>query len=96
MALSSVDRVADHAESIEVAASEQAFIGVVTIDSSEERIFDCSYESAHGALAVPNTAATRFAIASGSKAFTALAVMRLVEDGAIPLIDGAVTVEHLL
>ena len=59
---------------------------------------------------MPNTTVTRFAIASGSKAFTALAVMRLVEDGAIalgdrvrpilgsdlPLIDGEVTVEHLL
>jgi len=56
------------------------------------------------------TAGARIAIASGSKAFTALAVMRLVEDGALrldervrgllgedlPLIDDAVTVEHLL
>lgn len=52
----------------------------------------------------------RIAIASGSKAFTALAVMRLVQDGALaldqrvrtilghdlPLVDGAVTIEHLL
>ena len=59
---------------------------------------------------MPISRATRFAVASGSKAFTALAVMRLVEDGAIaldgrvrpvlgdvlPLVDDGVTVEHLL
>ena len=53
---------------------------------------------------------TRFALASGAKGFTALVVMSLVEDGSLaldttarsvlgedlPLIDGAVTVEHLL
>jgi CubicO group peptidase (beta-lactamase class C family) len=53
---------------------------------------------------------TRIAIASGSKAFTALAVMRLVEDGELrldhpvrellgdelPLIDNRVTIEHLM
>lgn len=54
--------------------------------------------------------AARIAIASGSKAFTALAVMRLVENGVVrlgdpvrgllgddlPLIDDGVTIEHLL
>ena len=56
------------------------------------------------------TAQTRIAIASGSKAFTGLAVMRLVERGELrldqmvrellgddlPLIDPGVTIEHLL
>ena len=42
-----------------------------------------AYGFAHRALEVPNTAATRFAIASGSKGFTALAVVRLVEDGVL-------------
>ena len=57
-----------------------------------------------------NTVDTRFAIASGTKGFTALAVMSLIEDGSLdldttarsvlgddlPSIDEAVTVEHLL
>ena len=64
-------------------------------------------DRAHG---VPFTADTRVAVASGAKGFTALTVMRLVEDGVLsldtrardllgddlPLIDDAVTVEHLL
>jgi CubicO group peptidase (beta-lactamase class C family) len=59
---------------------------------------------------IANTVDTVFAIASGTKGFTALTVMSLVQDGAIslsttarsvlggdlPLIDDAVTVEHLL
>jgi len=59
---------------------------------------------------VPNSSRTRIAIASGSKTFTALAVLRLVEQGVLtldtpvrsilgtdlPLIDDAVTVEQLL
>ncbi|MEP6625652.1 MAG: serine hydrolase domain-containing protein, partial [Acidimicrobiia bacterium] len=59
---------------------------------------------------VSNQLDTRFGIASGAKGFTALAVMRLVESGRLslastarsilgtdlPLIDAAVTVEHLL
>ncbi len=64
-------------------------------------------DRAHG---VPVALATRFGIASGSKAFTALTVIALVSDGRLsldtparevlgsdlPLIDDAVTVEHLL
>lgn len=97
-------------ESVDAAASEAKFTGLVTVDTGDTRVFDQAFGFAHRALAVPNTAGTRFAIASGSKAFTALAVMRLVEDGVIalgdrarpllrddlPLIDGDVTVEHLL
>lgn len=59
---------------------------------------------------IANTVDTVFAIASGTKGFTALTVMSLVQDGALslsttarsvlggdlPLIDDAVTVEHLL
>ncbi len=62
------------------------------------------------AHSVPVTLATRFGIASGSKTFTALAVIALVSDGQLsmdtparevlgsdlPLIDDTVTVEHLL
>ena len=62
------------------------------------------------AHSVPVEPGTRFGIASGSKAFTALTVISLVSDGRLsldtparevlgsdlPLIDDAVTVEHLL
>jgi CubicO group peptidase (beta-lactamase class C family) len=62
------------------------------------------------AHSVPVALGTRFGIASGSKAFTALTVIALVSDGRLslntparevlgsdlPLIDDAVTVEHLL
>ena len=97
-------------ESIETAVAERAFTGVVTVDSADERIFERARGFAHRAFEVPNTVDTQFGIASGSKAFTALAIMRLVEDGALsldtrarevlgtdlPEIDDAVTIEHLL
>lgn len=95
---------------LEQAAAERAFTGIVTVDAGDERTLARAFGFAHRAFAVPNTPDTRFAIASGSKTFTALAVMRLVEEGALrleqrvreilgadlPLIDDAVTVEHLL
>ena len=59
---------------------------------------------------LPMTPTTRLAIASGSKTFTALAVLSLVDDGVLaldtparewlgedlPLVSGDVTIEHLL
>lgn len=96
--------------SVDAAAAASGFTGVVAIDAGDERLFERCYGFAHRALAVPNTAGTRFALASGSKTFTALAVLRLVEQGRLqltdpvrpilgddlPLIDDAVTIEHLL
>lgn len=95
---------------IDVAAARKAFTGVVTVDVGDERVFERAYGFAHRAFRVPNTVDTQFAIASGSKAFTALATMRLVEDGTLrldqpvrelldtdlPEIDDAVTIEQLL
>ena len=95
---------------MDVAARKRSFTGVATVDVGDERRYERVGGYAHRALQVPNTATTRIAIASGSKTFTALAVLRLVEDGVIgldtrvrtvlgsdlPLIDDAVTVEHLL
>lgn len=91
-------------------ATATSFSGVVRLDRAGETVFERAYGLAHRGLGVPNTVHTRFAIASGSKALTALTVMTLVEDGALslattarsvlggdlPLIDDAVTVEHLL
>ncbi len=82
----------------------------VTVDVGDRRVYERADGFAHRAFRVPNTTATRFAIASGGKTFTALAVLRLVEEGVLsldtkvrgilgadlPLIDDEVTVEHLL
>ncbi len=68
------------------------------------------YGLAHRGYGVPNTADTRFAVASGGKGFTALAVMSLVEEGVLrldgtarehlgadlPLVPDDVTIEQLL
>ena len=74
-----------HAAAVEKAIASSGFSGVVTVDVGGERLYQASSGSAHRASATPNSVTTRFAIASGSKAFTALALMRLVEDGLIEL-----------
>lgn len=95
---------------IDTAARTAAFTGVVALDVGDRRMFEKAFGFAHRGYAAPNHPDTRFAIASGSKAFTALAVMSLVEAGELrldqrvrgllgddlPLIDDAVTIEHLL
>lgn len=97
-------------DALEAAIAENSFTGVFTIDRGDERLFTRSEGFAHRALRAPITRESRFAIASGSKTFTALAVLHLVEQGVLaldtpvrsilgedlPLIDDRVTVEHLL
>jgi CubicO group peptidase (beta-lactamase class C family) len=91
-------------------AVDTGFSGVVRVDGPEGIEVIRAYGLADRAHAIPNEAETQFGIASGSKSFTALVVMRLVEDGMLelsttarsvlgadlPLIDKRVTVEHLL
>ena len=91
-------------------ASETAFSGVVRIDRAGQVELAKAYGLAHRGLEIPNTVDTRFAIASGTKGLTALAVVSLIEDGLLelsttarsvlgsylPLIDEGVTIEHLL
>ena len=91
-------------------AARTNFSGVIGIDRAGEVDFAKAYGSADRAHDLPNTVDTRFGLASGSKGFTALATMRLVNDGTLelttparavlggdlPLIDDGVTVEHLL
>jgi CubicO group peptidase (beta-lactamase class C family) len=98
------------AEAVDAAARAGGFSGVVSVDRGGEPVFAGAYGLAHRAYGVPNTPDTRFAIASGSKAFTALAVVGLIERGELelsttarsvlgadlPLIADGVTVEHLL
>jgi CubicO group peptidase (beta-lactamase class C family) len=95
---------------IDALAAEKGFSGVVRIDRGDEVVFEKAYGFAHRGYEIPNETDTRFAIASGVKGLTALAVVGLVEDGTLelgttarsllgedlPLIADDVTVEHLL
>jgi CubicO group peptidase (beta-lactamase class C family) len=90
--------------------SDSAFSGVVRVDQGDRVELAKAYGLANRADELPNELRTRFAIASGTKGLTALAVMALVEDGTLalettarsflgddlPLIGDDVTVEHLL
>jgi CubicO group peptidase (beta-lactamase class C family) len=95
---------------LDEAAARTRFSGVVRVDRAGETEACAAYGLADRAHAVPTTVTTQFAIASGSKTFTALVGMALVEQGALelrstarsvlgddlPLIADDVTVEHLL
>lgn len=95
---------------VDKVAEETGFSGVVWVDRGGEVEFAKAYGMANRAYEVPNSVKTRFGIASGSKGFTALAVVSLVREGLLglrttarsllgkdlPLIADDVTVEHLL
>jgi CubicO group peptidase (beta-lactamase class C family) len=97
-------------EVVDRIAGESGFSGVVRIDRGDRVELLATYGMAHRNLQLPNTADTQFGIASGVKGLTALAVISLVVDGSLelsttarsvlgsdlPLIDDAVTIEHLL
>src|SRR5215207_2668003 len=103
-------RVSPVADVIDALADANGFAGVVAVDRGGEVLIAKAYGLAHRAHRIPNTMDTRFGIASGVKGITALAVISLVESGAVdlattarsvlggdlPLIDDAVTIEHLL
>lgn len=95
---------------LDAVALERSFSGIVTVDVGDRTVLERCYGLAHRALQVPNTSTTRFAVASGSKSFTALAIMQQVVSGTLrlqdpvrrflgddlPLIDDDVTIEQLL
>jgi CubicO group peptidase (beta-lactamase class C family) len=97
-------------ESIRRVASETGFSGVVRIDNRDETQFSEAFGLMHRGYMVPNTLDTQFAIASGGKALTALAVVSLIVDGTLsldttarsvlstdlPLVADEVTIGHLL
>ena len=97
-------------DSIRRIAVEEGVSGVVRVDIEGEVVFEEAFGSSHRGLKVSNATDTLFAIASGTKALTALTVMSLVERNELtlatsarsilgedlPLIDDRVTVEHLL
>lgn len=98
------------ARAVDEAIAGSDFSGVVAVDVGSDRVYRASAGCAHRASGVLNGPDTRFAIASGSKSFTALALMRLVEDGRIeldmpigrwmaedlPRLDPELSIRHLL
>lgn len=97
-------------QSLEALARTTSFSGAIRVDRGDVTLHASAHGWAHRAHQVPNTVDTQIAIASGTKGLTALTVLRLVEEGSLtlhttarsllggdlPLIDDAVTVEHLL
>jgi CubicO group peptidase (beta-lactamase class C family) len=97
-------------DQIDEIARRTGFSGVIRIDRAGVIELANAYGFSDRAHEIANTMDTRFGIASGTKGFTALTIVSLIEDGALslattarsvlggdlPLIDDAVTVEHLL
>jgi CubicO group peptidase (beta-lactamase class C family) len=97
-------------QEIDTLAAETGFSGVVRIDRGGEVELEAAYGLADRAHEVPNTLDTQFGVASATKGLTALAIVSLVVDGILelsmparsflgddlPLIEDAVTIEHLL
>jgi CubicO group peptidase (beta-lactamase class C family) len=91
-------------------AAQTGFSGVVRVDRADGIVVAKAYGLADRRWEIPNELDTRFALASGAKGFTALAVVSLIEEGALelsttarallgddlPLVRDDVTVEHLL
>src|SRR5512133_2438874 len=102
--------MADLGGELDALASGTGFSGVVRIDRGDRTELTRAYGLAHRGFEIPNGQDTRFALASGAKGFTALAVVSLIEEGVLELatparsvlgsdllgIDDGVTVEHLL
>jgi CubicO group peptidase (beta-lactamase class C family) len=102
--------VTDLLDEVDVLAREGDFHGVVRVDRGGELLLERAYGMADRRHGITMTPQHQLGIASGSKGFTALAVMSLVVDGVLdlgtaarsllgddlPLIDDTVSVEQLL
>lgn len=98
------------ADAIRLQHECQPFSGVVSVRERGEVVVEAGFGHAHRGEGLPNTPATRFAIASGTKTLTAIAVAQLVEQGRLafdarladclgaplPTFDPDVTLHHLL
>jgi CubicO group peptidase (beta-lactamase class C family) len=102
-----VDQLRQYVDDI---ALRTGFSGAIRVDDRSGPLLATAYGLAHRAHGIANTVDTRFAVASGTKGLTALTVAALIEQGRLmldttarsvlgkdlPLVDDAVTVEHLL
>ncbi len=100
----------DLLESVSSLAAERGFSGVVRVDRGPDTEIEAAFGLAERGYGIPHTVDTQLAIASGVKPLTALVVVSLIEEGLLslgtlvrellgtdlPLIDSAVSVEHLL
>ena len=91
-------------------AARTGFAGVVRLERAGVVVLDAAYGSADRRHGIAMTTDSQLGMASGSKTFTALVVLRLVEEGVLglsttarqvlgtdlPLVAADVTVEHLL
>jgi CubicO group peptidase (beta-lactamase class C family) len=97
-------------EAVALLAEQTSFSGAVRVDLDGATVLSRAYGLADRAHGIEATVETRFGIASGAKGFTALTIGSLLDDGTLeasttarsvlgpdlPLIDDAVTIEHLL
>ncbi|HZG66050.1 MAG TPA: serine hydrolase domain-containing protein, partial [Herpetosiphonaceae bacterium] len=104
-----IDRAAIEAV-VQQQTAAAPFSGVVLVHERGQTTFARAYGFAQRSEALPNTLATRFATASGSKTFTAVAICQLVARGllafgmpltacvpvALPFCDPGVTIHQLL
>ena len=95
---------------LDAIASATGFSGVVRVDRVAAAGVARAYGLAHRGHEVANSVDTQFGIASGTKGFTALTVVSLIEEGLLdlatsartvlgldlPLVGDDVTIEHLL
>ena len=95
---------------VDETAATTGFAGVVRFEQAGDVTIDAAYGMADRAHEIAMTTDDQLGMASGSKTFTALVVMRLVEDAQLelstpvrhllgtdlPLIADDVTIEHLL
>ncbi len=101
---------ADLAAELAEAADRQGYSGVILVHQDGRPVLDRALGLADRAQARPMTMTTRLATASGTKGFTALTAVSLIQDGIIgfdtplvalvdddlPGVDPEVTIEHLL
>jgi CubicO group peptidase (beta-lactamase class C family) len=97
-------------EMLDATAAATGFSGVVRVDRGDRTELARAYGLAHRGYGIPITTDTRFALASATKSFTAVAIATLLEEGSLalettarsvlggdlPLIGDDVTIEHLL
>jgi CubicO group peptidase (beta-lactamase class C family) len=95
---------------VDETAVRTSFAGVVRLDRAGAVVLDAAYGLADRGHGIAMTTDNQLGMASGSKTFTALVVLRLVEEGMLtlsttarqilgadlPLIADGVTIEHLL
>ncbi|MEW6410939.1 MAG: serine hydrolase [Candidatus Zixiibacteriota bacterium] len=98
------------ANGIKIQAKQLDFCGVIRLRAKDTTVLEQASGMANRAESIPNTQSTRFAIASGSKIFTAVSICQLVDknifgfdsrlkdlvDYTFPHFDPDITIHHLL